>query len=212
MEKDIEKKEERKEKSKNKKDIKLNNNMLLGCVLLVVFLGIILFVISSRKPNITVSVQSSLEKLVDRADLETANLNYNFVAKKCNDNKECDLNSNNIDDFDMVVSCKSIITVGLDFDKVKVVDDKANKVVKISIPEPSIKEINPGSVKFLNGDELEAEALVDARKLCEDTAKEKSSKDEKFMQAAKDQAIVVIKSFYEKWIKAINDSYSVEIN
>ena len=67
------------------------------------------------------------------------------------------------------------------------------------------------STNFLNGKDVPANELPNARKLCEDTAKEKSDKDGKLLPAAKEQASVVLESFYEQWIKAFDKSYTVEI-
>lgn len=53
--------------------------------------------------------------------------------------------------------------------------------------------------------------LPEAKKLCKKTIKEKSDKDKKLIQAAKDQAIVVLKEFYDQLIKGYDASYTVEV-
>ena len=144
-------------------------------------------------------------------NLPFAHYNFNVIAKQCKDNKKCDKASNEIDQFEYVVSCKASITGKIDFNKVKINVDEENKKVLITTPEVMLKDPVIASTKFLNGKDVDADELPNARKLCMETAKEKSENDDKIIPAAKDQAIVVLDQYYSQWIKVYYPSYSVEV-
>ena len=176
--------------------------------MLIIVIG--LFVATRGHGSVKTHIKTSLESIVEKSDLETANITYNVIAKKCKDEKKCDKKSNNIDDFKYVVSCKGTITAGIDFKKINIEVD--GKKVLITMPEATIVgEPNIGSIKFINGKDLEAAELPDARKLCQETAIEKSKNDNKLIPAAKEQARVVLEGFYDQWIKAYDSSYTIEV-
>lgn len=185
--------------------------LLFICVILIVIL-VIVFVIFNKKGLIKTTVKSSLDRIVEKSDLETVNITYNVIAKKCKDDSNCDKDSNNINDFKYVVSCKGTITAGIDFSKIKIdVDEKEKKLV-VTMPDASVKgEPNIGKIKFINGEDLNADELPDARKLCQETTKQKSEQDGKLLPAAKEQARSVLQEFYEQWVKAYNSEYKVEV-
>ena len=72
--------------------------------------------------------------------------------------------------------------------------------------EPTI-----GSVKFLNGEDVSADELPNARKLCQEETKAKSETDDKLIPAAKEQAKTVLEEFYKQWIKSYDNTYVVEV-
>lgn len=195
-----------------------NKNGLMNCKLLVplllaFFLLLLIFLIfSSKEGQIKMKIKSTLEKVIEKSDLETVTFTYNVIAKQCKDDEVCDKATNNINNFKYVVSCKGSIVAGIDFKKIAVDVNQKNKKVVIKIPEATIiDEPNILSIKFLNGNELPASELPNARRLCQETIKEKSSVDEKLIPAAKEQSIIVLEEFYNQWIKAYNSSYSIEV-
>lgn len=212
--------EDQKEKNKLKDvaDKKINRMDMMPKTKKIMILGFICFilvmiilVLFSKEGNVEVKVKSSLDKLVEKSDLETVNFTYNVIAKKCKDEEKCDKKSNNIDDFEYVLSCKGTITSGIDFKNVNVKVDKKNKKLLVKMPEAVITDNNVISLKFLNGEDIPASELANARRLCEETIEEKSKKDDELLPAAREQAEVVLKSFYEQWLKAFDKDYKVEI-
>ncbi len=199
-----------KEEKKNDKDRKLKKKNIL-IIVLVAIIVIIILLITSKDAQIELKVKSTLEKIVEKSQLETASMTYNVIAKKCKDEAKCDMTSNYIDDFEFVVSCRGTVTAGIDFSKVKIDVDSKEKKLIVTMPEATITDTNVGSVKFLNGDELPSSILPDARKLCASTVKDRSEKDAKLIPAAKEQAAVVLESFYQQWIKSYDKDYKVEV-
>ena len=196
-------------KNDNKKKLLIKLAIPIAIILIII---ICIFIVPSKDGQMKLKIKSSLESIVEKSDLETVNITYNVIAKKCKDDNDCDLSSNNIDDFKYVVSCKGTITAGIDFSKVKIDVDSKNKKVVVKMPDAAITgEPTIGSVKFLNGDEVSASELPNARKLCQEVTKEKSEKDGKLMPAAKEQSRVVLEAFYKQWIKAYDSSYEVVV-
>ena len=199
------------EKEKNN-HVKKNNIIMISMSIIIVLLLLIAFIIPNKEGKIKIKIKSTLEKVVEKSDLETVTITYNVIAKQCKKENNCDKSSNNINDFKYVVSCKGTITAGIDFQQVEInIDEKKKKVVVI-MPEATITgEPNIGSINFLNGQEVSAEELPNARKLCQETTKEKSKKDGKLIPAAKEQSRVVLEEYYKQWIKAYGSSYVVEV-
>lgn len=183
-------------------------------VAIIIFVLIITFgfsIMTSKEGKTKITVKSTLDKVVEKSDLETVSFTYNVIAKKCKNDKNCDLKSNDIDDFKYVVSCKGTITAGIDFQKVEIDVDEDKKTITVKIPEATLsKSPSVGSVRFLN-DDASADELPNARNLCAETIKNKSESDEKLLPAAKEQARVVLEEFYSQWIKAYNPEYKVEV-
>lgn len=209
MEKEVEKE---KNKPEQIKIVTKNKKITIPILSIVVVVLLIIFLVPKGEENIEIKVKSSLDKIVEKSDLETVNITYNVIAKKCKDDKNCDKSSNNIKDFEYVTSCKGTITAGIDFSNVKINVDKKNKKVLIKLPDATIKgSPNVGSVKFLNGQDVPADELPNARNLCEETLIKKSEEDNKLIPSAKEQATIVLEEFYNQWIKAYDSSYKVEV-
>lgn len=203
-----------KEENDLKKKSSKSKGIIKRLILIIIIVVIVFFLINtySNGGNIETKAKISLDKIVEKSDLETANITYNVIGKKCKNEKKCDLNSNKINNFEYVVSCKGTLTAGIDFSKVKIDVDNNNKILKIEMPEVTLKgEPTIGSVKFLNGSEVPADELPAARKLCQETVKTRSEEDNKLLPAAKEQAKIVLEEFYKNWIKAYDSSYKVEV-
>lgn len=201
----MEEKEKSSKKSKENKKLRI----LLFCITIISIL--VILTIIDKEGSVEIKVKSSLDRIVEKSDLQTVNLTYNVIAKQCKNKDECNKNSNNIDDFEYVVSCKGTVTAGIEFEQVKVEVDKKNHKIILNIPEATIKEINIGTLNFLNGEDISANELPNARELCENTIKEKAKNDDNLLPAAKEQAETVLQSFYAQWIKSLDKEYKVEI-
>lgn len=60
----------------------LSKIIAMSAVILVVG-AVILLVNGSKEGNIKSNAKISLDKIVEKSDLETANITYNVIAKKC---------------------------------------------------------------------------------------------------------------------------------
>lgn len=199
------------EKENKKKNFKLDKKIVISGVCLIGIILLIILVVNNKEGDVSYKVKSSLDKLVEKSDLETVNFKYNVIAKQCKKKEKCDKTSNDIDDFEYVVSCNGTVTAGINFKDVEVKVDEENKKILITIPKAEVKEINVNSTKFLNGDDLPASELANARKLCDQTVEERSNNDSELLSAAQEQAKVVLEAFYGQWVKAFDEEYKVEV-
>ena len=135
----------------------INYKLWIPLLLIFITLFVIFFTRLNKEGQIKMKVKSTLEKVVEKSDLETVTITYNVIAKKCKDEENCDQKSNNISDFQYVVSCKGSIVAGIDFQKIKVDVDEKDKKVIVKVPDATIiDEPNIHSIEFLNGNELSA--------------------------------------------------------
>lgn len=213
---DLELKEEKIKKGKNEENKKFEltdfQKKLLSIVMIIVgIIIIVLLIVFNKEGETRTTIKSTLDRVVQKSDLETVNFTYNVIAKKCKNNEECNLNSNNIDDFEYVISCEGTITSGIEFKDVKIDLNKNSKKLIVTLPDAKVKEINVGTLKYINGDKMPADELPNAIELCRKTIESKSHIDENLLPAAKEQAGVVLKSLYEQWLKAFDKDYKLEI-
>ena len=213
---DLELKEEKIKKCKNEENKKFEltdfQKKLLSIVMIIVgIIIIVLLIVFNKEGETRTTIKSTLDRVVQKSDLETVNFTYNVIAKKCKNNEECNLNSNNIDDFEYVISCEGTITSGIEFKDVKIDLNKNSKKLIVTLPDAKVKEINIGTLKYINGDKMPADELPNAIELCRKTIESKSHIDENLLPAAKEQAGIVLKSLYEQWLKAFDKDYKLEI-
>ena len=195
---------------------KLNKTTKIIIILLIIIavLGVALGVVNSETGKLKISATSSLEKIVEKNDLETVNYTYNAIAKqpKRDDVPE---NSENTDDYKYFVSYEGTVSAGIDFKQVKIDIDKETKKLIITVPEPKITGYNVdiGSLKFIFTKDKynEASELENAFKLCKADLEARSEKDELILQTAKQNSITVLEAFFKPWIETFNKEYQVEI-
>ena len=104
------------------------------------------------------------------------------------------------------------LNAGIDIKKIQVdLDDEKKKLI-IKLPDATLSN-DPDIISYniLNGDELGSGATATAHNLCEDIIIEKSKNDAEILKNANEQARTVLEKYYESWIKAYDDSYSLEI-
>lgn len=195
---------------KSKKSTKTIIFLLLIIVILLLALGIA----NSETGKLKITAKSSLEKIIEKNDLETVVYTYNAIAKQPK-NAEINLESENNDDFKYFVSYKGTVTAGIDFKQVKIdVDKKAKKLI-ITVPEPKITgyNIDIGELNFIfRKDKYDkASELESAFKLCKADLESRSEKDELILKIAKQNSITVIEAFFKPWLETFNNKYQIEV-
>lgn len=191
---------------KKKEPIKL----LIGLILIVIIVIAVVLFLTNKEGDVNVELNTTLDKLVEKNELQTVTFTYNVIGKQCKE-ADCDKTSNNIDDYKYVVSCKGTVTAGVDFKKIKLNLNEETKTLLVEIPEATIGETNIASVNFLNGDKLPSSELVNGLGLCKETIKEKTNKDTELLEASKEQAKIILNLYYQKWIKSLGNDYKVEV-
>lgn len=169
---------------------------------------------NSETGKLKIRAESSLEKIVEKNDLETVSYTYNAIAKQPK-NADVNVDSENNDDYKYFVSYKGTVSAGIDFKKVEIDIDKKAKKMIITVPEPKITGYNVdiGKLKFIFKKEKynEASELESAFKLCKADLENRSEKDEFILKTAKQNSITVLEAFFKPWIETLNNDYEVEI-
>lgn len=179
-------------------------------ILIAILALFLLLTLGNKKGKVETRVKSSLEQVVEKSNLETVNFTYNVIAKQCKDNNKCDKKSNDIDDFEYVVSCQGTVTAGINFDDVILTVDENDKKIIVSIPDAEITDSKSSSLTFLNGDDVPASEYPNANALCFDTVEEKAKNDKQLLVSAREQAKDVLHSFYSQWLKTFDEEYVIE--
>ena len=184
-------------------------------ILLMVIIGVfalLLGILTSETGMLKLSAESSLERIVEKNDLETVNYTYNAIARQCKED-ECLRNSENTDDYKYFVAYEGTVSAGINFKQVKIDVDKKEKKLIITVPEPKITGYNVdiGSLKFIFTKDKynEATELEKAFKLCKEDLKIRSEEDKLILKTAKQNSIIVLESFFKTWIETFNSDYEV---
>ena len=196
------------DKEKVKSFFEKNKKIILGGCAVVLGVGIFVGVMMSSDGSVSMKFKSSLDNLQESSDLETVTYRYDIIAKKCNNDKKCNMKSNNIKDFEFVVSCESSITASIKFDNIKVHEN--DKKLIVTLPKADLGDPVIDSVNFLNV--VPGEKFESARKICAEEVKKRSLSDIEFNEAIKDHTADVIKNYFEQWIKALDmEDYTIEV-
>ena len=196
------------------KKLNKSTKIIIILVIVIAILCLALGVANSETGKLKITAESSLEKIVEKNDLETVSYTYNAIAKQPK-NADGNVESENNDDYKYFVSYEGTVSAGIDFKQVKIdVDKKAKKLI-ITVPEPRMTGYNVdiGSLKFIFTKEKynEASELESAFKLCKADLENRSEKDELILKTAKQNSITVLEAFFKPWIETFNNEYEVEI-
>lgn len=196
------------------KGLKITTKIIIILLIVIAILLFALGVANSKEGEIIISAKSSLERIVEKNELQTVNYTYNAIAKQPK-NKNIPENSENDDDYKYFVLYEGMLSAGIDFKQVKINVDSDSKKLIITIPEPKITgyNVNIGSLKFIFTKDKynEASELENAFKLCKEDLQKRSEKDTLILQTAKQNSITVLEAFFKPWLETFNDEYQLEI-
>ena len=74
-------KERVEQEKKEEKHQKIKNPLKALCLIFIALISVIL--VLNKEGKITEKVKTSLDKIVEKSDLETINVTYNIIAKQC---------------------------------------------------------------------------------------------------------------------------------
>ncbi len=192
-----------------KKKKKVPYVIILVAVLVIIFAGTYYM----GDGRIRISVESWLERIVKKNDLQTVTYTYNAIVKQCKNDKCTEKSSN--DDYKYFVSYEGTVTAGIILKKVDIDVDRANKKIIMTLPEATITGYNVPIGKldfiFMKGKYNKSQELEAAHKLCKADLEERSSKDKLILETAKKNAAIVLKEFYKPLIDRKYPKYDLEI-
>ena len=134
-------KERVEQEKKEEKHKKIKNPLKALCLILLslIFIALIsVILVLNKEGKITEKVKTSLDKIVEKSDLETINVTYNIIAKQCKKN-DCDKKSNNIDDTSYI---DQLLTYKRNIKRLFKIDNEENiHLYLLSIGQNTLKEI-----------------------------------------------------------------------
>lgn len=179
-------------------------------ILLIIFAILILISIYEiickfQEKKFTITTQSSLEKIIEISELSTIEYTYNAIATKYKDNVQ---DENNVEYY---VSYEGIVTVGIDFNAIKIEPNEEEKKIVITLPEVEKHDIlvNMGTMEYIyvknakEQDKISQEAYL----LCKEDLKNRVSKEVDIEKNARENAISAVEALFEPW----NDTYQIEV-
>lgn len=179
-------------------------------ILLIIFAILILISIYEiickfQEKKFTITAQSSLEKIIEISELSTMEYTYNAIATKYKDNVQ---DENNVEYY---VSYEGIVTVGIDFNAIKIEPNEEEKKIVITLPEVEKHDIlvNMGTMEYIyvkntkEQDKISQEAYL----LCKEDLKNRINQEVNIEKNARENAISAVEALFEPW----NDTYQIEV-
>ena len=201
--------EEKKYKVKITEKIKefFRKRKLVLIIILVILLLISIYEIICRfqERKFAITAQSSLEKIIEISELSTIEYTYNAIATKYKDDVK---DENNIEYY---VSYEGVVTVGIDFNEIKIEPNEKEKKITITLPEVEDHDIrvDMGTMEYIyventnEKDRISQEAYL----LCKNDLKDRISKEENLDKNARENAISAVEALFKPW----SDRYEIEV-
>ena len=193
--------------AKTSKNLKLFVGILAGILIILAVLLFLLRAGQDKKNQPKVITVSTLEKIINVSELSTFTAVYNGIAVVNNEKKP--------EQVDYYVSYEARVNAGIDFEKIRITVEDADKVVRVLVPEVYITEINVdiSSLEFIfnnkkaNGSTITQEAF----KACEKDVWEESKNQEAILKLAQQNAKNVITALVNPIIEQFDSNYTLVI-
>lgn len=147
---------------------------------------------------------TTLEKMLDIAELSTINYYYNGFTKKIVDGKE-----------KYVVAYEGNVKAGYNFAKIKKNVDNNNKVITLTLPEPEIQviSVDEGSLDYMFRDKKYNNESVfrDALSICKVNLESKIKQEKDFYKMVRENAVSTLNGLIKPYLKAVGNEYELKI-
>lgn len=189
---------------KIKSFITKRKKVLIAILVIIIVILAYEFICSLQEKEATITTKSSLEKILEISELSTIEYTYNAIATKYKDNIKEDKN------IEYHVSYEGIVTVGIDFNEIKIEPNEKEKKIIITIPEIEKHDIsvNIGTMEYMyikNTDEKDS-ISQEAYSVCKEDLKERISKEKSLDKNARENAISAIEALFKPW----SETYVIE--
>lgn len=185
--------------------IRKRKSILLIIFVILILISIYEIICKFQEQKFTITAQSSLEKIIEISELSTMEYTYNAIATKYKDNVQ---DENNVEYY---VSYEGVVTVGIDFNAIKIEPNEEEKKIVITLPEVEKHDIlvNMGTMEYIyvknakEQDKISQEAYL----LCKEDLKNRVSKEVNIEKNARENAISAVEALFEPW----NGTYQIEV-
>ena len=170
---------------------------------LVVFLiAILALVVFSPKGGTTFSAESSLKEVLEIADFSTAEYTYNSIKEVKNDKNETKYH----------VAYKGTVKVGVNFEKIQIVETK--DTITIIIPGVEIQDvsIDTNLDYIFTKDKYNTETIyAEAYNKCVEDLNEKAKTNQALLSTARESAADTIKALLRPFESQLADGQKFEV-
>ena len=177
--------------------------IIIAIIVVIVVGGIILF--AKPKGTTTFSASVLLEDIVEISELSTVTYTYNGVATAYDE----DGNEK------YYVGYEGTVDIGFDLKDIKIENDKSEKIVRITIPELKIQNINANIGKaeyiFVNQKYNTETVISEANQVAKNDLEAKAKEDEKMFTIARENAISTIEAWSEPILSQLPDGYKIVV-
>ena len=179
--------------------------VLITIFVILILISIYEIICRFQERKFAITTQSSLEKIIEISELSTIEYTYNAIATKYKDDIK---DENNIEYY---VSYEGVVTVGIDFNEIKIEHNEKEKKITITLPEVEDHDIrvNMGTMEYIyientnEKDRISQEAYL----LCKNDLKDRISKEENLDKNARENAISAVEALFKPW----SDRYEIEV-
>lgn len=182
---------------------------LIICLILLAVIGFFVIpqITESQNDKREVITDLTLEKIIDVSELSTFTAIYNGVAKVMNKEKT--------DQIDYYVSYEARVKAGIEFDKITIDIDDAQKIIYITMPPVTITEINVDIASldfiFYNDKANTVSVSKEAFKACETDVETESQQQEKIIELATQNAKNILDALTRPIIGQLYPDYTLVI-
>ena len=181
--------------------------VMILLIILVVYLKMVVF--NNKEGQVTTISKSSLEKVLEINELSTVEYTYNAIA---NVYDEKDKKGEKIKYY---VAYEGFVSAGIDFKKIEIQVNEAEKVVTVVLPEIEVHSttVEMGSLDCIfvkekyNTEEVSKEAYAASKADLE----KRIGEDHELLDLAKKNAIESVKALFAPWIEQVDEEYRVEV-
>ena len=187
--------------------VKLSIVAAIGLVVIVIATVLVVSLGSKEKEPEIIS-QSTLERIINVSDLSTFEAVYNGVAKVSTEEDS--------DVIDYYVSYDAKVKAGVDFEKVEITVDNENKIIKVSVPEIKITDVNVDITSldyiFINDKANTATVSEEAYKKCIEDVTNESNSENAIIELAEQNAHNIIEALISPFVEQLDDEYKLIID
>lgn len=194
-------------KSQNGKINKLMIVFIIGFII-VMIIAVLCIPKAFKQSKPEIISKSTLQKIVNVSELSTFEAVYNGIAKVMNEEEK--------DEVKYYVSYDAKIKAGLDFEKVNIDVDNANKVIQVKIPEIEINDINVDITSldyiFMDKNANTSTVSEEAYKKCIEDVQNETVSENEIYNLAEQNAHNIIEALISPFIKQLDSEYKIEID
>lgn len=187
---------------------KLNPNLLLVVIAIVVICFTLLFFARPKKePEPQIDITSTLEKIVETSDLSTAVFDYQGIVEIPN--------KKNLKKIDYYILYDASVYAGIDFSQVKFIEDKTAKTITAVLPAVKIQDtvVDPDSLEFMfqNKKANDISILDSALTACETDIQQECTSESAILDIARMNAENAVRALTEPVMNNLCKDYTLVV-